>query len=105
MAGSQAEQPLERVSRFISVISTIINRYVSVALLMLGSAILLISCDQGVDNDPQDLKTLMTQQSDTLTIISSENGMKAYRFYAPLMERYEFASEPYMEFRRGEVGS
>lgn len=68
---------------------------------MLGSAILLISCDQGVDNDPQDLKTLMTQQSDTLTIISSENGMKAYRFYAPLMERYEFASEPYMEFRRG----
>lgn len=72
-----------------------------VALLITGSAILLISCDQGADNDPQDVKTLMTQQSDTLTIISSENGMKAYRFYAPLMERYEFANEPYMEFRKG----
>ncbi len=43
----------------------------------------------------------MTQQSDTLVIISSENGKKAYRFSTPLMERYELAREPYMEFRKG----
>lgn len=43
----------------------------------------------------------MTQQSDSLTIISSQNGRKAYRFETPLMERYEFAKEPYMEFRKG----
>lgn len=78
-----------------------VKQNISVALLFAGSAILLISCEQGVDNDPQDVKTLMTQQSDTLTLLTSENGMKAYRFYAPLMERYEFASEPYMEFRKG----
>lgn len=43
----------------------------------------------------------MTQQSDSLTIIASENGRKSYRFFTPLMERYELAKEPYMEFRKG----
>ena len=44
----------------------------------------------------------MTQQSDTLTIISSKNGRKSYRFYTPLMERYQIDGKPYyMEFRRG----
>ena len=68
----------------------------------MGSAILLISCSgEGKAEDDGSREKLITQQSDTLTIISSDNGVKSYRFYAPLMERYEFAKEPYMEFRRG----
>lgn len=72
-----------------------------VALLITGSAILLISCSSEAETEEQDLETLMTQQSDSLTIISSENGQKDYRFETPLLERYELAKEPYMEFRKG----
>lgn len=72
-----------------------------VALLILGGAILLISCSSKTETEEQDLETLMTQQSDSLTIISSENGQKDYRFETPLLERYELAKEPYMEFRKG----
>jgi LPS export ABC transporter protein LptC len=44
---------------------------------------------------------MITQQSDTLTMIYTKNGQKDYRFTTPLMERYEFARDPYMEFRYG----
>ncbi|MFI3330772.1 MAG: LPS export ABC transporter periplasmic protein LptC [Rikenellaceae bacterium] len=71
------------------------------ALLFIGSAFSLISCEQKQVTPTASSKNIMTQQSDTLTIIQSENGMKSYRFYAPLLERYELAQEPYMEFRRG----
>ena len=72
-----------------------------VALLFAGSAILLISCERKSRGAEEDPETLMTQQSDSLTIIASENGRKSYRFFTPLMERYELAKEPYMEFRKG----
>ena len=71
-----------------------------ITLLMLGSVILFFSCAQSKPPE-EDTETLMTQQSDTLIIINSENGKKTYRFYTPLMERYELAKEPYMEFRLG----
>lgn len=44
---------------------------------------------------------MLTQQSENLTVINSENGKTSYRFETPLLERYEFAPEPYMEFRKG----
>jgi LPS export ABC transporter protein LptC len=44
---------------------------------------------------------MITQQSDSLTMVFSTNGEKEYRFWTPLMERYEFAKDPYMEFRYG----
>ena len=76
------------------------NRISPITLLILGGVILFFSCKQ--DKLPEeDTETLMTQQSDTLTMINSENGKKTYRFYTPLMERYELAKEPYMEFRYG----
>lgn len=81
--------------------NTLIHRNITVALLILGSAILLISCDAKKESEEQDLETLMTQQSDTLTIVTTENGKKTYLFVTPLMERYEMAKEPYMEFRKG----
>ncbi|MDR2885711.1 MAG: LPS export ABC transporter periplasmic protein LptC [Rikenellaceae bacterium] len=71
-----------------------------VALLIAGSAILL-SCDDQQAADEIDTETLITQQSDTLLMINSSDGKKTYRFWTPLMERYEMAREPYMEFRRG----
>ncbi len=74
---------------------------VMVALLVAGSAILLFSCRSEPKVDERNPETLMTQSSDTLTLIVSENGHKRYRFKTPLMERYELAREPYMEFRYG----
>ncbi|MFQ9504704.1 MAG: LPS export ABC transporter periplasmic protein LptC [Alistipes indistinctus] len=44
---------------------------------------------------------MMTQQSENLRLVYSQNGNLSYRFETPLLERYELAREPYMEFRKG----
>lgn len=75
-------------------------RLVVVASL-LGGATLLFSCSGKKKPAEIDLEKLITQQSDTLTMIYTKNGKKDYRFSTPLMERYELAREPYMEFRKG----
>lgn len=62
---------------------------------------MLFSCSSESAVGNYNPETMLTQQSDTLTVLVSKNGVKSYRFYAPLMERYELAAEPYMEFRRG----
>lgn len=73
-----------------------------VALLLVGSAILLMSC-RSTTPEPagERLQDIITQQCDSLTIIYSQQGHLSYRFKTPLMERYEMAREPYMEFRKG----
>ena len=68
---------------------------------LLGGATLLFSCSGKKKPAEIDLEKLITQQSDTLTMIYTKNGQKDYRFSTPLMERYELAREPYMEFRYG----
>ncbi|MBR2451751.1 MAG: LPS export ABC transporter periplasmic protein LptC [Rikenellaceae bacterium] len=66
----------------------------------MGSAILLYSCS--AENTKEvNKETLLTQQSDSLTIVQTAEGKCDYVFTTPLMERYEFAKEPYMEFRKG----
>ncbi len=73
-----------------------------VALLIAGSAIMLLSCkERTVATSVVSKETLMTEASDTLTVIVSENGRTSYRFFAPLVEGYSMAREPYREFRRG----
>lgn len=73
-----------------------------VALLFLGGAMLFISCDEQNKEKPQpNYEGVLTQSSDSLTIFNSEDGNLTYVFKAPLMERYELAKEPFMEFRRG----
>lgn len=72
----------------------------AVALLIVGSAILLYSCAEQRDKNDED-ESMLTQQSDSLTIIQSSEGHREFVFKTPLMERYELAREPYMEFRRG----
>ena len=68
---------------------------------LVGGAILLFSCSGEKNAKEVNMQTMITQQSDTLTMVYSKNGVKEYRFWTPLMERYEFARDPYMEFRRG----
>lgn len=72
-----------------------------VALLFMGSAILLYSCKEERQTEVETLENVMTEQSDNLTIVVSENGRKAYRFTTPLLEGYTLGRDPYREFRKG----
>ncbi len=73
-----------------------------VALSVMGSAILLFSCGRSKsDTDSANNETLMTERSEHLTILMSENGRRSYHFKTPLLEGYTLASDPYREFRKG----
>lgn len=73
-----------------------------VALLMAGGAISLLSCrSQGHAEEDDDYQGLMTQQADSLVIIESKAGKKSFRGQTALMEVYDYAKEPYREFRKG----
>ncbi len=73
-----------------------------VTLLIVGSAISLLSCESSTNRSaPVSRETLMTESSDNIAIVVSENGRLSYRFTAPRMEGYTLAREPYREFRRG----
>lgn len=68
---------------------------------LIGGTIMLFSCkDQSVVKNAN-LETMITHQTDSLTMVNSVNGVLKYRFETPLMERYELAREPYVEFRQG----
>ncbi len=69
--------------------------------LCLGSAALLFSCKEDKEAEKLDPETLVTMHSENLTMIYSVNGRLSYRFETPLLERYELAAEPYMEFTKG----
>ncbi len=45
--------------------------------------------------------TGMTEYSENLSIVMSENGRKSYHFETPLLEGYGQARDPYREFRKG----
>lgn len=73
-----------------------------IALLFMGGAILLISCKSTTTVPAAATNgALLTQQSENLTILYSQDGNQSYRFTTPLLERYESRNEPYMEFRKG----
>ena len=77
------------------------RKYAVVALSIVGSAILLTACGGEQTTEEQVDETIMTEHSIDLTMITTENGAKAYRFQTPLMEGYKLAKDPYMEFREG----
>ena len=77
------------------------NRVVWVALLMMGSAILLFSCKSKPQATEVPLDAVMTEESENLTIVMSENGRKSYLFKAPKLEGYMLGRDPYREFRKG----
>lgn len=79
-----------------------IVRAFRVALPVAGSAILLISCGGAKEAaDAVNEEGLMTEYSEHLTVLMSENGRRSYHFTAPLVEGYALAREPYREFRKG----
>ena len=81
-------------------------RNLAVALPFLGSAILLFSCQasstQSTEPASEQIpENMMTEYSENLSIVMSENGLKSYHFETPLMEGYTMALDPYREFRKG----
>lgn len=71
------------------------------ALSLMGSAALLYSCEDDAAAETPNTETLMTEQSENLSIVMSENGRKSYIFKTPLLEGYTLARDPYREFRKG----
>ena len=82
--------------------SILTTRKWMVALLVLGSAILLFSCENKSEEVIHKSESLMmTELSEDLSIVMSQNGRRSYFFEAPLLEGYTLGSEPYREFRKG----
>lgn len=82
--------------------SVLHRKTVSVALAFMAGAILLSSCgERAPEVDPAAAEAMMTEYSENLTIIESQNGKRSYRFTTPLVEGYSQAREPYREFRKG----
>ena len=77
-------------------------RYLRVALSAAGSAILLFSCGERQDEGASGSgETMMTEYSENLSVVMSQNGRRSYHFVTPLLEGYSQAREPYREFRKG----
>ena len=62
---------------------------------------MLFACDPPAATSGGGDETLMTEYSEHLSVIMSENGRRSYVFKAPLVEGYTLAREPYREFRKG----
>lgn len=71
------------------------------ALLLAGSAVVLFACAKKDDADSASNETLMTEYSENLDLLMSENGRRSFHFSTPLLEGYMLAREPYREFRKG----
>ena len=78
-----------------------LHRDILVALLVVGSAILLFSCKSKTTTADVQLDAIKTEESRDLTIVMSENGRKSYLFQTPLLEGYTLGRDPYREFRKG----
>lgn len=80
----------------------LIAKYLLVALSFVGSAISLYSCEQKPETDTSGADEVrMTEYSEHLSLVMSQNGRRSYHFIAPLVEGYTLAREPYREFRKG----
>lgn len=78
-----------------------LHRVALVALLTIGSAILLFSCKSKQTMAEESLDAIKTEESENLTIVMSENGRRSYLFKTPLLEGYTLGRDPYREFRKG----
>ena len=78
------------------------TRTIRVALSVTGSAILLFSCGERQGEGASGSgETMMTEYSEDLSVVMSQNGRRSYHFVTPLLEGYSLAREPYREFRKG----
>lgn len=62
---------------------------------------MLFSCGGEESADSGNAESLMTEYSENLSIVNSQNGRKSYHFVTPLLEGYTLAREPYREFPKG----
>lgn len=63
---------------------------------------MLFSCERrGADESSVSEETMMTEYSEDLSVVMSQNGRRSYHFVTPLLEGYSLAREPYREFRKG----
>ena len=63
---------------------------------------MLFSCEsEHAVTEDAGTENLMTEYSENLSIVMSENGRKSYHFETPLLEGYGQARDPYREFRKG----
>ncbi len=82
--------------------TTLREKYLSMALSLVGGAVLLCACEDTLPPiDPAAEEVMMTEYCEDLTIVESQSGQRSYRFYTPLVEGYSQAREPYREFRKG----
>lgn len=75
--------------------------YAKMALLLMGSALALCSCEKQEEELAVRNEALMTEYSENMTLLVSENGRRSFHFTTPLLEGYTLAKEPYREFRKG----
>lgn len=63
---------------------------------------MLFSCaEREAEPDRTADDAVMTEYSERLSVVVSQNGRRSYRFETPLLEGYTLGGEPYREFRRG----
>ena len=77
-------------------------RFLGGMVFVVGCVPGFCSCDkQQPVGEEKHNQNMITQQSENLEIIQTKGGKLIYRFKAPLLEEYEYAAEPYIEFRKG----
>lgn len=83
-------------------LSRTISERTVLAVIAAAGTLFLSSCGKK-EPEPtiKDPETTPTQISHNHRIINSVDGYRQYRMETPLLERYELAEEPFMEFREG----
>ncbi len=80
----------------------IISPQTVLAATLAAGTLFLSSCGKKEPKPTiEDPETTPTQVSHNHRIINSVDGYRQYRMETPLLERYELATEPFMEFREG----
>ena len=72
-----------------------------IVLIFVGTIVLICSCGSATSTSDVNLDSLKTQQTINMLLVSSKDAKINYRFRAPIMERYEYAKEPYTEYKKG----
>lgn len=62
---------------------------------------MLSACDRKEDGKGEIDEAMMTEYSEDLSVVESQNGRRSYSFSTPLLEGYGQAKDPYREFRKG----
>ncbi|WP_298063052.1 LPS export ABC transporter periplasmic protein LptC [uncultured Rikenella sp.] len=80
----------------------IISPQTVLAATLAAGTLFLSSCGKKEPKPTiEDPETTPTQVSHNHRMINSVDGYRQYRMETPLLERYELATEPFMEFREG----